>query len=149
MKLDFMYLDRVRQHLQLQSKVDPKEYAEGRYVYEIRFCPSSGKCEIHMQWPMFRNLITNESDRPVEVDRLAYGSSPAVLHMTGWVQGVEIRVCVDKHEIINDLKECLGDNYEAYEVHEDEDILALFTLWQNMTGWNLGWPGQKEAQPNG
>ena len=137
MKLNFEYLDRVRQHLQFQSKLDSKEYAEGRYVYEIRFSPSSGKCEIHMQWPMFRNLIANESDRPVEVDRLAYGSGPATLHMTGWVQGIEIRACVDKYEIIDDLKEHLGNSYEAYEVLEDEDIMALFTFWQNMTGWNL------------
>lgn len=138
MNLNFEYLDRVRQHLQFQSKIDPKEYAEGRYVYEIRFSPNNGKCEVHMQWPMFRNLIANESDRPVEVDRLAYGSGPATLHMTGWVQGIEIRVCVDKYEIIDDLKAIVDEHPESdYEICEDDDIAALFNLWQNMTGWNL------------
>lgn len=138
MKLDFSYIGRVSKNLHCLSKQDPKEYAEGRYVYEIRFSPSNGTCEIHMQWPMFRNLIANESDRPVEVDRLAYGSGPAVLHMTGWVQGIEIRACVDKHEIIDDLRAVVSEHSEDdYEICEDDDIAALFNLWQNMTGWNL------------
>lgn len=138
MKLNFDYINRISNNLHELSKLDPKEYAEGRYVYEIRFSPSSGKCEIHMQWPMFRNLIANESDRPVEIDHLAYGSSPACLHMTGWVQGIEIRVCVDKDEIINDLKAVVDEYPESdYEICEDDDIMALFIIWQNMTGWNL------------
>lgn len=138
MKLDFEYIGQVSKNLHCLSKQDPKEYAEGRYVYEIRFHPSCADCEIHMQWPMFRNLIANESDRPVEIDRLAYGSSPAVLHITGWVQGIEIRACVDKREIINELKVAVSEHPESdYKICEDDDILALFNSWQTMTGWNL------------
>lgn len=140
MKLDFGYISQVSKSLHSLSKLDPKEHAEGRYVYEIRFRPSNGTCEIHMQWPMFRNLIANEADRPVEIDRLASSSSPAWLHLTGWVQGIEIRACVDKGEVIDDLKAVFGEYPQCdYEICEDDDVLELFVLWQNMTGWNMDW----------
>ena len=63
----------------------------------------------------------------------------ALLHLSCTSHGVEISTCLQKTEVVNMLKEHLGSDYEVYEVHEDEDVLALFIIWQNMTGWDLDW----------
>lgn len=143
MKLNFDYINTVSKRLHAMSQQEPDAYYKGNHVYEIRFTPSTGKAEIFMQWPMFRNLIANEADGPVEVDCLNRGTKHASLHIIGKVQGVEVRTCVDKQEVIDDLRalELPAD----YEIDESADIVDLFIIWQNMTGWNLDW----EAKNNG
>ena len=137
MKLDFEYLDRVRQHLQFQSKLDPEEYANGQYIYEIRFSPSKGECEVHMQWPMLRNLIVNEGADPVEVDCMGRGTNHASLHITGKVRGIEIRTCLDKSEVLDDLDAVLAEHpCDDVKYSQDDDIESLFNLWRDLTGWN-------------
>ena len=137
MKLDFGYLDQVQKHLQLQSKLDPEEYKNGRYVYEIRFSPSSGECEILMQWPMLRNMIANEGAGPVEVDCVRHGTDRAVMHITGTVHGIEIRACLNKREVLDDLDAVLTEHpCDDVKYSQDDDIESLFNLWRDLTGWN-------------
>lgn len=137
MKLDFEYLDRVRQHLQFQSKLDPEEYANGQYVYEIRFSPSKGECEVHMQWPMLRNMIVNEGAGSVEVSCMWRGTDHASLHIIGKVRGIEIRTCLDKSEVLDDLDAVLAEHpCDDVKYSRGDDIESLFNLWRDLTGWN-------------
>jgi hypothetical protein len=42
------------------------------------------------------------------------------------------------------LKELVAKHPESdYEVCEDDDIMVLFIIWQNMTGWDLDWPEEE------
>lgn len=137
MKFDFEYLDQVQKHLQLQSKLDPKEYENGRYIYDIRFSPSEGKCEVHMQWPMLRNLIANEGADPVEVDCMWRRTNRASLHIIGKVRGIEIRACLSKNEVLDDLDAVLTEHpCDDVKYSRDDDIESLFNLWRDLTGWN-------------
>lgn len=136
MKLDFDQLQRMAQkfHQDYQEDGDLWEQLdEGAHVYSISFDPREGQARVHLQWPYFRNQVANEAGHFTACDKLGKD----ILHLTCDSHGVEISTILGRHEIINMLKEHLGDNYEYYEVHEDEDILALFIIWQNLTGWNM------------
>lgn len=137
MKLDFDYIGQVSKNLHCLSKLDPEEYANGRYVYEIRFSPSKGECEIHMQWPMLRNMIVNEGAGPVEVECMGRGTNRASLHITGKVRGIEIRACLDKSEVLDDLDAVLAEHpCDDVKYSRDDNIESLFNLWRDLTGWN-------------
>ena len=138
MKLDLDALKQMGQGMQKAYQADgdvSTHLDKGFHVYRISFEPSTGKVEAHIQWPYFCNLVANEADHPV-----TYTTQDDWLHMSCTSHGVEIVTCLERADVINMLKEHLGSNYEAYELHEDEDVLALFTIWQNMTGWDLNWP---------
>ena len=138
MELDLDQLKRMGDTMQVSYQADGDVCAQldkGSHVYRISFEPSTGRVEAHVQWPYFRNLVANEADHPA-----TYTVHDDWLHLDCTTHGVEITTCLPKSEVINMLKEHLGSNYEAYEVHEDEDVLALFIIWQNMTGWDLDWP---------
>ena len=95
----------------------------------------SGIIGCHISWPYFRNLIANEADAPCEVTK-----TKNALHLSASVQGIEMVSCVFKQDVVNMLKELVAEHPEgAYEVCEDDDIVAMFIIWQNMTGWDLDW----------
>lgn len=109
---------------------------KGYHVYRISFEPSTGRVEAHIQWPYFRNLVANEADHPA-----TYHEHEGWLHLTCASHGVEISACLMKSEVVDMLKELVAEHPEGdYELCEDDDIINLFTIWQNMTGWNLDWP---------
>ena len=140
MKLDLDALKQIGQGMQKAYQVDSdpcEQLDKGSHVYRISFEPSTGRVEAHVQWPYFRNLVANEADHPA-----TYTVHDGWLHLDCTTHGVEITTCLPKSEVINMLKEHLGSDYEVYEVHEDEDVLALFKLWQNLTGWDLDWEEQ-------
>lgn len=145
MKLDLDTLKQIGQGMQKAYQVDgdtSSQLDKGLHVYRISIEPSTGRVEAHVQWPYFRNLVANEADHPA-----TYTIHDGWLHLDCTTHGVKITTCLPKSEVINMLKEHLGSNYEAYEVHEDEDVLALFKLWQKLTGWDLDWP--EEVVANG
>ena len=122
-----MYLDEGDVHTQLDK---------GSHVYSISFEPSTGRVSAHIQWPMFRYLVANEADHPATCHE-----HDTWLHLSCTSHGVEITACLDKSEIVNMLKELVAEHPESdYEICEDDDIINLFTIWQNMTGWDLDWP---------
>lgn len=136
MKLDFDQLQRMAQKFHQDYREDGdlcEQLDKGAHVYCISFEPRTDRARVHLQWPYFCNQVANEADHSTACDKLGED----ILHLTCYSHGVEISTILGRHEIINMLKEHLGDNYEYYEVHEDEDILALFIIWQNLTGWNL------------
>lgn len=108
---------------------------KGAHVYSIHFEPREARARVHLQWPYFRNQVANEADHSATYQKL----DSHTLYLTCDSHGVEISTILNSGEIIDMLKEHLGSNYEAYEVHEDEDVLVLFITWQNMTGWALDW----------
>ena len=143
MKIDFDYINRVAAKLHEAFVEDGgmEAYSEGRHVYSLRIEPETKRVEIHVQWPMFRNLVANEADAPATCNKIS-----SVENMDPWmhwhcdVQGVHLTACVNKWDVIQDLKELVSEHPESdYEICEDDDIENLFNIWQNMTGWNLGW----------
>lgn len=109
---------------------------KGSYVYRISFEPSTGRVEAHIQWPYFRNLVVSEADHPA-----TYHEYDGWLHLSCTSHGVEITTCLEKAAVVNMLKELVAEHPESdYEICEDDDIVNLFTIWQNMTGWDLDWP---------
>lgn len=131
MKLDLDYVRKVSDNLHQLYRESGGYYTE-EHVYSVQFSPASGVARCLISWPYFRNLTANEADGPCELSKVQ-----GYLHMTARVQGIEMVCCVSKAEVVDMLKESCGNNYEDYEVHEDEDILALFITWQNLTGWNV------------
>ena len=112
---------------------------KGLHVYSIQFEPSNGRVSAHIQWLYFRNLVANEADHPATITKVEVGTP--WLHGTCTSHGVEIHTCLNKYEVVDMLKELVAEHTEDnYEVCEDDDIMALFTIWQNMTGWDLDWP---------
>ena len=108
---------------------------KGSHVYRISFEPISGRVEAHVQWPYFRNLVANEADCPA-----TYHEHDGWLHLSCMSHGVEITTCLQKTEVVDMLKELVAEHPESdYEICEDDDIINLFVIWQNMTGWNLNW----------
>ena len=141
MRLDLDALKQMGLGMQKAYQVDgdtSDQLDRGLHVYSINFEPSTGRVSAHIQWPRFRYLVANEADRPADVHKVTtdYGW----LHCSCTSHGVEISTCLNKHEVVNMLKELVAEHPESdYEICEDDDILNLFTIWQNMTGWNLGW----------
>ena len=113
---------------------------KGSHVYRISFEPSTGSVEAHIQWPMFRNLVANEADHPAVISKHSVDGDQSFLHCSCSSHGVEISTCLHKHEVVNMLKNLVAEHPESdYKVCENDDILILFIVWQNMTGWDLDW----------
>lgn len=132
MKLD---LDQLRQ-MALKFNQDYLEdgdlwenMCKGAQVYTISFEPQKARASVHLQWSYFRNLVANEADHPA-----TYRKYDGWLYLSCTSHGVEISACLDKTDVVNMLKE-LGAAFRR-----DADIISLFTIWQNITGWDLDWP---------
>lgn len=128
MKLDLEYVRKVSDHLH-QLYREAGGYNRDEHVYSVRFEPDDNHVMCHISWPYFRNLVANETSKDCDVDVSKAGA--IALHLAASVQGIEVTACVFKDEIVDMLKEHLGS------VPEDKDALALFDLWQNLTGWGL------------
>lgn len=140
MKLDLDYLHKVSDNLH-QLYREAGGYNPDEHVYNVQFSPESNDIRCHISWPYFRNLIANEADAPSELSRVG-----DALHLRAKVQGIEMVCCIFQHEVVKMLKDLVAEHPESdYEVCEDDDIVALFIIWQNMTGWDLDW----EAKSNG
>lgn len=139
MKLDLDALKQMGQKMQKAYQVDGDlldQLDRGLHVYSISFDPCAGRVEAHIQWPYFRNLVANEADHPT-----TYHEYEGWLHLNCTSHGVRLNACLQKFEVINMLKELVAEHPESdYEICEDDDIINLFTIWQNMTGWDLDWP---------
>lgn len=140
MKLDFGQLRRLgfkwqqdyRERGELAEQLD-----KGEHVYSIQFEPSTGIVSVHIQWPYFMSLVANGADHPAIIRKV--GANQPWLHCSCTSKNVEISACLDKSEVVNMLKELVAEHPEGdYEVCEDDDIMALFVIWQNMTGWGPG-----------
>ena len=142
MKLDLDALRQIGRGMQREYQVDGElsnQLDKGLHVYSIQFEPGTGSVSVHVQWPRFRNLVANEADCPATITKVAANNS--WLHCSCTSHGVEIHACLNKYEVVDMLKELVAEHPEGdYEVCEDDDIMALFITWQNMTGWDLGWP---------
>lgn len=142
MKLNLDALKALGTSLQKAYQVDGDlldQLDQGLHVYRISFEPSTGRAEAHVQWPYFRNLVANEADHPADVHKVT--TEHDWLHCSCTCHGVELSTCLEKTEIVNMLKELVAEHPESdYEICEDDDILNLFTIWQNMTRWDLDWP---------
>ena len=135
MKLDLDYLHKVSDNLH-QLYREAGDYNPDEHVYNVQFSPECNDIRCHISWPYFRNLIANEADAPCEMSRVE-----EALHLRARVHGVEMVCCVFRHEVVSMLKELVAEHPEGdYEVCEDDDIVAMFIIWQNMTGWDLDWP---------
>ena len=141
MRLDLDALKQIGQGMQREYKVDGEllnQLDKGLYVYRISFEPSTGRVEAHIQWSRFRNLVANEADCPATIRKVE--AAQPWLHCACTSHGVEVCACLEKYEVVAMLKELVAEHPEGdYEVCEDDDIMALFTTWQNMTGWDLDW----------
>lgn len=150
MKLDF---DQLRR-LGLKWQQDYRERGElckqldkGEHVYSIQFEPSTGRVSVHLQWLYFMSLVANEADHPATITKMSADQS--WLHCSCTTHGVEICACLNKYEVVSMLKELVAEHPESdYEICEDDDIINLFTTWQNMTGWNLGWSDEVVTYAN-
>ena len=145
MKLDFDQLKQMALKLNQDYQEDGglcENMDKGAHVYGIQFEPQTGRAHVHLQWPYFRNQVANEADHPATYTKELTGCE-AWLHLRCTTHGVEISTCVRKRDVINELKalELPAD----YEICENDDILVLFILWQNMTGWDLDWPEEVVA----
>lgn len=151
MKLDFDYIRAVSDKLKEAYLEDggSEAYIRGDWVYRIEFEPSEGAIQAHVAWPMFKQLVANCADAPAKytMSKLE-GSSLEWLYWTCRALGVELRACLNKNDLIQELMSTSGNTYTS-NVLEDLHIETLFNMWQALTGWNLGWPSQKEVQPNG
>lgn len=139
MKLDLDALKQIGLGMQKAYKVDGDlldQLDQGLHVYQISFEPSTGRVKAHVQWPYFRNLVANEADHPA-----TYHEHDGWMHLSCTSHGVEIITCLMKAEVVSMLKVLVAEHPESdYEICEDDDIINLFTIWQNMTGWDLDWP---------
>ena len=146
MKLDLDALKRISQEMQRDYQAAGDlctQLDRGEHVYRISFDPCADRVEAHVQWLYFRNLVANEADHPA-----TYHEHEGWLHMNCTSHGVEITTCLQKSEVVNMLKELVAEHPESdYEICEDDDIINLFTIWQNMTGWDLDW--SEEVVTNG
>ena len=144
MKLSLKHIKYMGEQLQSDYQAAGDICAQlnkGEHVYRISFEPSTGRVEAHVQWPYFRNLVANEADHPA-----TYHEYDGWMHLSCTSHGVEITTCLEKAEVVKMLKELVAEHPESdYEVCEDDDIVAMFITWQNMTGWDLHW----EAKNNG
>lgn len=145
MKLNFDYIRRVADQLHQAYLEDGGEqaYSEGRHVFNLQFDPETKSVESHVQWPMFKQLVANEADEPAK-----YTMVPGMrnaLHFRCKVQGVKLVSILYRYVLIEELKAL--ELPEDCEICESDDIENLLVLWQNMTGWNLGWP--EEVKGNG
>ena len=138
MKLDLDALKQLGLDMQKAYQVDgdvSSQLDKGLYVYSINIEPSTGRVQVHIQWSRFRKLVLNEADCPA-----TYSAHEDWMHLRCTCHGVEISACLDRAKIVRMLKGLVAEHPESdYEICEDDDIINLFTIWQNMTGWNLGW----------
>lgn len=147
MKLDFDYIQRIADQLHRAYLEDggEKAYLEGRHVFNLQFEPETKSVEVHVLWPMFKQLVANEAEEPAK-----YSTVPEIrnaLHFSCKVQGVKLVAILYRYILVEELKAL--ELPEDCELCESDDIENLLALWQNMTGWNLGWTSQKEDENNG
>ena len=147
MKIDFDYIRKVSDNFKQVCVEDPNAYDNGRFVFSVQFEPETGLTNVHVQWPYFRNLVANSADAPAVCTKVYTGENMHPwMYWTASVLGCGIVTCVNKFDIIKDLRDLVAEHPESdYEICEDDDIENLFSIWQNMTGWNLGWPKQEVA----
>lgn len=142
MKLDFEQLKHLSDAFHAQFTADgdtSQQLGKGSMVYSIDFDPGVGRASAHVQWPYFRNLVANEADHPAtySVVRQTSKTKPWI-HWSCTVQGIEIRACMCRDDILKELKSL--ELPAEYEICKDYDIEALLVLWMNMTGWNMPCP---------
>ena len=110
---------------------------KGAHVYTISFDPREARARVHLQWPYFHNQVANEADHPATY----YKMDENTLHLECDSHGVEISTILKKSDVVDMLKELVAEHPESdYEVCEYGDIVAMFIIWQNMTGGDLDWP---------
>ena len=135
MKLDFEQLRKLscKIHHDWSEDGDLREQVDkGVMVHSISFEPSTGACRVHVQWPLFRDLVANEGDCPATYSRVQLSPlEEPWLHWTCSVLGVEIVACMRKADVIKELTAC-GDQLNL----EAMDIEQLLTMWMHYSGWN-------------
>lgn len=140
MKLDFDQLKQMALKFNQDYLEDGdlcENMGKGAHVYTISFDPREARVRVHLQWPYFRNQVANEADHPATY----YKMDDDTLHLACDSHGVEISTILNRSEVVSMLKELVAEHPEGdYEVCEDDDIVAMFIIWQNMTGWDLNWP---------
>lgn len=137
MKLNFEQLNKIVSKLhetyqEDNTEADPAFYG-GRHVYSINIEPEKGIISVHVQWPMFVQLVANEADHPAECTTHDEGKW---LHWRCHVQKVEITACCMRDVVVKML-----EDIKEVDFHwTDEDTVAdLIRLCQNYTGWDLDW----------
>lgn len=133
MQVDFEYLGKLADRFHKDYLCDGgyQAYVEGRHVFTIEFNPEINNVRVHMAWPMFRDLVSKYARVPVTCSQSA-GS----LYLECTILNVRCVACM----FADDLKaefDLLGLSNEDCPGSCEDDILNLFTLWQNITGWNL------------
>ena len=139
MKLDFDQLKRMALKFN-QDYLEDGDLCEnmdkGAHVYSISFEPREARARVHLQWSYFRNQVANEADHPVS----CYKIDSSALHLACDTHGVEISTVLYRYEVVAMLRDLVAEHPESdYEICEDDDVVALFIIWQNMTGWDLEW----------
>lgn len=137
MKLDFEQLKQMALEFNKDYLEDGDLCAnmdKGAHVYTISFDPQEARARVHMQWPYFRNQVATEAAHSTSYSKL----DAETLHLMCDSHGVEISTILNKFEVMTMLMELVVEQpNDDYEVFEDDDILALFIMWQNLSGWNL------------
>lgn len=134
MYVDFEHLRKLADEFRAAHDADGGWDAldEGRYVYRISFEPCDASVEVHMSWPMFRRLVEEHATEPVDISSL----NSTALYFKSRLLGVNCVALIYTSDMQALFEEC-GLPDEDHPIYYEDDIRNLFTLWQNISGWNL------------
>jgi hypothetical protein len=134
MYVDFEHLRKLAEEFRAAHDADGglDALTKGSYVYSIHFEPCEARVEVHMSWPMFRRLVEEYATEPVDISSL----NSTALYFKSRLLGVDCVALIYVHEIQALFEEC-GLPDEDHPICYEDDPRNLFTLWQNISGWNL------------
>ena len=148
MKIDFDYIRNVSDSLHKAYLDDGGfgAYDRGQLVHSVTFDPVTGKATVHVQWPAFRDLVSQKADKPAVFQVFNENeSSSDWIHWNCFVDGVKIVAVMSKSDLLMELEQYVE---KAHKMYHRYDIRSLLAMYQNRSGWNLGW-GAEEVQTNG
>lgn len=129
----FEQLKNLGNYLAQQCKEDPEAYFEGRDIYSVQFTPETGKIDVHIQWPAFRDLVSEHSAKEVHMTLkppLA-GTGGLWYYVDADIDGVTLSACLWRSDLVPDLQK-LG--YSEMDIAQ-MDITERMNTFISVSGW--------------
>lgn len=129
----FEQLKSLGNYLAQQHKEDPDAYFEGRHIYSVQFSPENDKIEVHIQWPAFRDLVSEHSAKEIHMTLKPGFSAPhnPWYHVDTDIDGVTLSACLWRSDLVPDLQK-LG--YSEVDIAQ-MDIAERMSTFIDKSGW--------------
>lgn len=124
MNINFKYLKDVATTLHTMHLEDENAYNEGRFVHSVEFRPVDSSVQVHVQYPMFNELLQRYPGSHIRAD--CYDDVDPFVHLSASFGGIDFVAIMHKPDLIR----CLSDR--GVHVREDACIKSLYAAYDRI-----------------